>query len=184
MPTFYSQFGEDAWLFDNSFISNNGTYVDIGCAHPFDASNTAFLRELGWSGVAIDAGICWKSMWSDISGCEFILGVVSDGCDKYFTHDQEHPMNSRISECGIATNTIKLSDVVKFNPNVASLDVEGHEFDAWISGGPQFKPDIVIFEFNTCGVLSDKLLNHLLPDYDLLHTTYANHIMKRKCLFQ
>ena len=33
---------------------NNGTYLDIGCFHPYMYSNTCLLHKKGWSGINID----------------------------------------------------------------------------------------------------------------------------------
>ena len=50
----YSQWGED--LFIDGFFKNknNGTYLDIGCFHPYMYSNTCLLHKKGWSGINID----------------------------------------------------------------------------------------------------------------------------------
>ena len=51
----FSQLGEDRtlwWIFSEK---QNGFYVDIGCNHPFNYSNTALLHvRNGWSGVNVD----------------------------------------------------------------------------------------------------------------------------------
>ncbi len=51
----FSQLGEDRtlwWIFADK---QNGFYVDIGCNHPFNYSNTALLHiRNGWSGVNVD----------------------------------------------------------------------------------------------------------------------------------
>ena len=52
----YSQEGEDlllSRLMDGQKAP--GTYVDVGCNHPFRMSNTAMFYERGWSGITIDA---------------------------------------------------------------------------------------------------------------------------------
>ena len=50
----YSQWGEDIYI--NNYFENlkAGTYLDIGCFHPFMYSNTCLLFNKGWSGVNID----------------------------------------------------------------------------------------------------------------------------------
>ena len=50
----YSQFGED--IFIKKFFQNKtlGTYVDIGCHHPFKLNNTYLLYKKGWNGINID----------------------------------------------------------------------------------------------------------------------------------
>ncbi len=54
--TSYSQSGEDLitnFIFSSQGI-NRGTFLDIGCHHPFDLNNTALLYEKGWRGINID----------------------------------------------------------------------------------------------------------------------------------
>ena len=50
----YSQWGEDLEI--EKFFNNqkNGSYLDIGCYHPFLFSNTYLLFNKGWSGTNID----------------------------------------------------------------------------------------------------------------------------------
>ena len=49
----YSQFKEDIFI-DNFFKTFIGTYVDIGCYHPYKYNNTALLFNKGWKGINID----------------------------------------------------------------------------------------------------------------------------------
>jgi len=58
MKISFSQFGEDVLL--HHFIFNElklekGFYVDVGCFHPIQYSNTNFLYMSGWKGLNIDA---------------------------------------------------------------------------------------------------------------------------------
>jgi FkbM family methyltransferase len=50
----YSQFNDD--IFVKKFFRNQpkGTYVDIGCHHPFKLNNTYLLYKKGWHGLNID----------------------------------------------------------------------------------------------------------------------------------
>ena len=50
----YSQFNDD--IFVKKFFKNQpaGTYVDIGCHHPFKLNNTYLLYKKGWHGLNID----------------------------------------------------------------------------------------------------------------------------------
>lgn len=51
----FSQLGEDRTLWWLLGEKQNGFYVDIGCNHPFNYSNTALLHlRNGWSGVNVD----------------------------------------------------------------------------------------------------------------------------------
>ena len=50
----YSMIGEDLfvdWFFKKKKI---GFYVDVGCYHPLQLSNTYLLYKKGWSGINID----------------------------------------------------------------------------------------------------------------------------------
>jgi FkbM family methyltransferase len=49
----YSQFNDD--IFIKKFFQNKiGTYVDIGCHHPFKLNNTYLLYKKQWNGLNID----------------------------------------------------------------------------------------------------------------------------------
>ena len=50
----YSMFGEDLKIKDFFKKKKKGIYVDIGCYHPLDGSNTYLLYKKGWSGINID----------------------------------------------------------------------------------------------------------------------------------
>jgi hypothetical protein len=54
----YSQIGQDDWVVDRLNHKRNGTFVDIGCACPFDLSNTALLEiNYGWRGIGVDLSL-------------------------------------------------------------------------------------------------------------------------------
>ena len=49
----YSQEGEDIFL-RKIFNKKKGFYVDVGCYHPLDGSNTYLLYKKGWNGINLD----------------------------------------------------------------------------------------------------------------------------------
>lgn len=51
----YSHSGEDRLVLKLFQWQQGGTYVDIGCSHPTEFSNTYLLYRFGWSGLVIDA---------------------------------------------------------------------------------------------------------------------------------
>ncbi len=51
----YSAFGEDRLILKLVGARTDGFYVDIGCHHPIDYSNTYALYRRGWRGLAVDA---------------------------------------------------------------------------------------------------------------------------------
>ena len=50
----YSQDGEDLILKKIFKNNNKGVYIDVGCYHPLEISNTALLYDKGWNGINID----------------------------------------------------------------------------------------------------------------------------------
>ena len=47
-------FGEDLIIKNFFKKKSSGIYVDIGCYHPYDGSNTHLLFKKGWNGINID----------------------------------------------------------------------------------------------------------------------------------
>lgn len=52
---YYSQAGQDLFALDMTGGKSNGTYVEIGGAHPFESNNTFLLESNhGWNGFAVE----------------------------------------------------------------------------------------------------------------------------------
>ena len=49
-----TQDGEDKILKEIFKYKKSGLYVDVGCYHPIELSNTALLYNRGWKGINID----------------------------------------------------------------------------------------------------------------------------------
>lgn len=56
MPEFksYSQAGQDKFAYETLCHKRDGTYLEIGCAHPTENNNTYALEMAGWRGISID----------------------------------------------------------------------------------------------------------------------------------
>lgn len=54
--SFYSQYGQDEWLYNNYFKGvKNGTFLEIGADDGVDKSNTKFFEDhLGWKGICVE----------------------------------------------------------------------------------------------------------------------------------
>lgn len=50
----YSQAGQDEWVLSKFPKGYKGTFLDIGCSHPVELSNTYALEQLGWLGLLVD----------------------------------------------------------------------------------------------------------------------------------
>ena len=52
---YYSQYGQDKFLFENFFINKKeGFFLDIGAHDGVNGNNTFLFEKIGWSGVCIE----------------------------------------------------------------------------------------------------------------------------------
>ena len=52
---FYSQYGQDKWLYEKYFKNKkNGVFLEIGADDGIDKSNTKFFEDIGWYGMCIE----------------------------------------------------------------------------------------------------------------------------------
>lgn len=92
-PHFYSQFGQDRYLFENWFKDTHcGTFIEIGAHDGISFSNTYFFeKNLGWHGICVEPipsvferlkknrqGICIQGCISNFSGPAKFLEVVAN----------------------------------------------------------------------------------------------------------
>ena len=170
---YYSQFGEDKWLNENGWLNEPGFYVDVGAGHPYHISNTALLRKLGWTGIAIDADDRWIPYWR---GKNLVIAAIATS----ETVSLERTLDPQLSHCvsGTDIHGVRLDSLLGDKiPDLISIDVEGAESDVWQTLGG-IKPKLAIIEYNTLGVTNNELRDKLLSaGYELLHTTPANHIL-------
>lgn len=190
---FYSEYGEDKWIAEEIFkprwgtLPKWGTYVDLGCGHPQRGSNTAFLRDLGWRGLAVDGNRDYWQHWGPEmeAHTHFIHAVIADGQPVPF-RIEENASLSRIGDGGQMVDSRTLQSVLDEYQigriDLLSLDLEGSEFDAFQTFNlRRHLPWIIVAEFNTQGIGEDpRLKKHLAKTnrYDLVHETLANQIFQ------
>lgn len=183
-----SEFGEDVWILEHlkDLLPEKGVYVDIGCGLPDFMSNTAFLRDRGWTGLAIDANPAYGEHWKH-PGNPFICAVLSDKPVVKFEF-RENTATSRICDTGQEVETVPLDQILEMEHikkiDFLSIDIEGAEFDvmkefdfAW------WEPTIIVAEYNTAGLGFDlRMLNYLLKTwgYEAVHHTVANFIYVKR----
>lgn len=150
----YSQNHEDKWIAENlgHLLPEKGFYVDIGCAHPFETSNTAFLRDRKWEGLAIDGNLGWSHMWEDIPAFHSAVITTKPKEDTYFLN-AEVGWHSRIDPEGKWTEAETIEQLLeRFGVgkiDFLSIDTEGTEFDILQSFDfDKHNPQIVIAEYN------------------------------------
>ena len=155
---YYSEFGEDQWIAEHLKLPDKGVFLDVGAGPPRTGNNTAFLRDLGWSGVAIDANPGYAESWRQEPNTVFVTGIVSDKPLVPFEF-KEIPGHSRI-EAGktlmIARRLDAILHILKMPPiDFLSLDIEGHEFEALQTLPWDSPPKIIVSEFSTASLRDD-----------------------------
>jgi FkbM family methyltransferase len=155
---FYSQCGQDAYIYDHFFKETpKGVFVDIGAHDGITFSNTKFFEELGWEGICIEpipevfeklkknrSSICVQGCISNKSGMgrflrikghpEMLSGLIDyydpNHLGRALTEVHSSPENS----CEvIPVECFLLNDILEknsyFHVDYLSLDTEGGELD-------------------------------------------------------
>lgn len=175
-------------------------YVDLGCSHPVNLSQTAFLRELGWAGLGIDGNPDYAKDWADARyGDHFCCEVLSNKpVARFCIHDNSQ--TSRISD-GPETDyperwgiksiahrpTVSLNYILEARGigliDLLAVDLEGAEFDVLQTlDFEKHSPAFIISEYVTHGEGIDPRVCRMLLDrgYEVIHMTESNLIYRRK----
>lgn len=188
---YYSQYGQDEWLYNNIFPNVNcGTFIEIGADDGIDKSNTKFFEDIGWNGLCIEPSpvrfkkllrnrgcICENFAISDQDGTvEFLdisgwgkglSGITSKYNDKHknrIASEVKHPDNTGFEKIKVKTTTIvKLLEKHGIeHVNFCSIDTEGCELD--IIRSIDFKKtsiDVLLIENN----YNESQIEHHLTQY-------------------
>jgi FkbM family methyltransferase len=135
--------GEDQIL--RRFLSKRpqGTYVDIGAAHPKFGSVTYAIYELGWRGVAIEPRQEVFNQWVKLRQRDFLVtsALTVAGIDGYMSNEgfrshfsKNENLNSKKKYVQVKSiSTLQLIDVIKEKlvevPTFIKIDIEGLEFE-------------------------------------------------------
>lgn len=178
---FFSEYGEDRWVYEHAPLPKDGFYLDVGAAHPTHTSNTAWLRELGWPGLAIDGNACWRAMWAGVA--PFVHTVLAKSPEVGF---RESFLSSRITGYSPRVKARRLDDVLSEHGvkqiDFLSVDAEGYEFEIFETFDVMaYKPAVIISEYNTGGIGMDfRVLEHLKAlGYREAHRTISSIIYLR-----
>ncbi len=86
IPSF-SHSGEDRLILKLFGYRTSGTYVDVGCYHPVNYSNTYLLYLMGWSGVVIDADDTFLHSYREVRPKDKVvhMGIAArDNCAEFY----------------------------------------------------------------------------------------------------
>jgi hypothetical protein len=185
MPKYYSESGEDRKLDTAIKLPEKGFYVDIGAAHPTRMSNTAFLRDKGWEGIQIDGDPYWERYWEKEGLSIITTPIWTDNIVTFAPNKSAHRL-SKIADDGVKMESTKLNTVLKDHKvkhiDFMSLDVEGYEFDIFMSLEDKYYPDVFIFEFDTVGERDYRLRDYIngLGAYHQFLKTKNNFVYVKK----
>ena len=194
----YSSGAQD--LIINYFFKNKkkGIYIDVGCYHPYNGSNTKLLYDRGWSGINIDLDFHTIDFFNFLRKRDENINVaISDTeaeKDLYFFHNRS-AINS-LSEIRkekakeikkIQTKTLNsIFENSKFKHekiNLLSIDVEGHEIEVLKSLDlEKHIPEMIVIEFLGRDII-DTLEFHNQNIDQILNSEVYKHMIKNNYYF-
>ena len=183
-------------LIINYFFKNKkkGTYIDVGCYHPYIGNNTKLLYDKGWSGINIDLDFHTIDFFNFVRKRDENINIaISDKegeKDLYFFHNRSS-INS-LSEIRkkeakeirkIQTKTLNsIFENSKFKNeqiNLLLIDVEGHEIEVLKSFNlEKYAPEMLVIEFlerdiinnsefhnqNISAILNSEVYKHMIKN--------------------
>ncbi len=182
--SFYSYDRVDEWIANNLPLPERGVYVDVGAAEPKWTSNTAFLRDRGWTGVGIDGNPNYARLWTT----PFVCAVIAKDPEVRFSIE-DNAQVSRIRPEGKCVRSMPLSMILE-NEGITkidflSVDIEGAEFDAFQTfDWEKIRPTIIVSEYSTEGLGEDFRVRDMLLGsglYEVVHRTTPNLVFALKC---
>jgi FkbM family methyltransferase len=162
----YSQHDEELVIRDFFQDRRAGFFLDVGCGHPIQASNTYFLeKELGWRGIAVDGlpemAIKWRRQRP---ASRFFNFIVTDHADTIETFHRAElwdvssvpqpdtlPGRVGVRSEKIEVPTTTLTRLLDANRvariDLLSIDIEGYELKALAGFDVErFQPRLVCIE--------------------------------------
>lgn len=184
---FYSEDGVDKWVSENMLLPKRGFFVDVGCAHPFRYSQTAWLRERGWTGLAIDGDSAYAPEWDSIPNVAFLNTVVSNTPITRFLVEPTNALVSRVHDLGIEVPSKSLHQIfqelqVPNEIDFMSVDIEGMEASVLADAFSNFVyPHILVAEYNSCHKGRDPEVFNVCfgAGYSLVNLTDSNAVFVR-----
>ncbi|MBA1338069.1 MAG: Methyltransferase FkbM domain-containing protein [Pelagibacterales bacterium] len=189
----YSMYGEDIII--SNFFKNksNGFYVDVGCYHPLEGSNTYLLYKKKWRGINIDVNPLSVELFDFSRKDDLNINLaISDKKSKiklYFRKkiNMLNTVSKKLAKIhflnGFQEKTVKadtLNSVLKkskFNNqsiDFLNLDIEGNELIALKSlDFKKYKPKLICVEIHN----HEEMYNHR-SDYLVRNPTYK-FLMKK-----
>lgn len=199
---FYSQFGQDKFLYENYFKSKpEGTFVDIGAHDGISGSNSYFFELLGWNGICFEPIPSVFEKLKQNRKCdlrnlalsnkketqqffvieghsEMLSGLVSQyeqaHIARILKEIEEH--NQKYNYIDVECSTFN-DEVDLKNIDILSIDVEGSEFSILKTiDFSKYNISFIVFEMN---YMNQNLLNFMnSKNFSFIHQAGIDLIYK------
>ena len=174
----YSMFGEDLVISKIFKNKKKGIYVDVGCYHPIEGSNTYLLFKKGWNGINIDLNKTSIDLFDKARSGDLNLNLAISNKSKkikyYFrkkinmlnTINQNFAKNYFLK--GFKTSYIQSQTLnfilkkFKYSQKIdfLNLDIEGNEINALKSlNFNKYSPKLICVEIHNYPANSSKPAN-------------------------
>ena len=186
----FSQFGEDALVWEHFGRKPDGFFVEVGANHPTELSNTWFLEQRGWSGVLIEPLTEKCALLREARKASQVFQVAIGAAEDRGLVELKIPSDDvcamvkvpkRKNMVAIKTETVRLATLDDIlaeagNPRIdfVSIDVEGMEMDVLRSFDlERHRPGLVMLEDHLTNL---DLIEHLPPrGYKMVRRTGINN---------
>lgn len=195
---FYSQFGEDEWIFNHSQgLPRYGTFCEVGAYDGICGSNTLAFEKEGWTGLLVEADPELARLCRKIRKAVTVSAAVGCPGPAYaswvsFQRNFQDRGKSKIGGFGPVESHVKVPllrlDLLLAiqgidNLDLLSIDTEGSEIDVWHSLKYWHTyPTIVIMEYWTQPnppAPDPVILTMQKSGYREIHRTEANLIFRK-----
>ena len=184
----YSQDGEDQILQEIFKDFNSGVYIDVGCYHPIEISNTALLYNKGWNGINIDISEYTIKLFNFIKPDDINLNLavsnVNDTVDIFYQKklskistiskvqsDKVFQGKTITKKITSKTLTKILDESIYKNKLIhfLNIDAEGHDFEVLQSlDFERYSPKVICVEVFSGGEKLNKFQLKQNPIFKLL----------------
>ncbi len=202
----YSQDGEDKILEEIFKNKSSGLYVDVGCYHPIELSNTALLYNKGWKGINIDISEYSIKLFNYLKPGDINLNLAVSNFNGYAdiffqkrlskisTIDKQKSLkifqgkiNTKKIACKTLTEIIKDTIYKDKKIDFLNIDAEGHDLEVLKSLNFQkYLPQVICIEifpdqgnFDNFDLKATPEYKFLInKNYQLYWSGFFSHIFK------
>ena len=202
----YSQDGEDKILEEIFKNKNVGVYVDVGCYHPIELSNTALLYNKGWNGINIDISEYSIELFNFLKPDDVNLNLAVSNTNGYVDIFFQKELSkistinkqksNRIFQGKVKTKKIickTLTEIINETVykgkkiDFLNIDAEGHDLEVLQSlNFNEYLPDVICVEifpdqgnFDNFDLITTAEYKFLYKNnYELYWSGFFSHIFK------